>query len=42
MTEDGEYPIDCGTCGEAIYSEEQDFNGMCAVCYDTAPEELLN
>lgn len=31
----------CESCGEPILSEEDDFNGMCAECYDTPPEDLI-
>ena len=33
-----EYPIDCECCGELIGEFEDDFNGMCADCYDTPPD----
>lgn len=38
MSEDGEYPIDCETCGEQIINESDDYNGMCKLCYMTSDD----
>lgn len=29
----------CETCGEPIFNEEDDFNGMCEECYHIAPTD---
>ena len=35
-----EYPISCETCGDQIFDEEDDFNGMHEECYDTPPDDV--
>lgn len=35
-----EYPISCECCGEQIDNFDDDFNGMCKLCYDTPPANL--
>lgn len=33
------YPISCEACGNQIFDEEDDFNGLCEECYNTPPKD---